>query len=144
MTNNKTYRAAVYLRLSREDGDVADGGKQVSNSIANQKELVMDYILSPTLRSRSYPPIRMTASVALISRDRNSSGCSLISEQQWSNSGTPLMEKRNELSRSCIICSQREPKAWPSMLMEDEVSSNSLLKRVTKHYIVMIERKVAD
>ena len=55
-----------------------------------------------------------------------------------------VLEKRNELSRSCIICSQREPKAWPSMLMEDEVSSNSLLKRVTKHYIVMIERKVVD
>ena len=46
--------------------------------------------------------------------------------------------------REPIICSQREPKAWPSMLMEDEVSSNSLLKRVTKHYIVMIERKVTD
>ena len=46
MTNNKTYHAAVYLRLSREDGDVADGGKQVSNSIANQKELVMDYLKS--------------------------------------------------------------------------------------------------
>lgn len=55
-----------------------------------------------------------------------------------------VLEKRNELSRSCIICSQREPKAWPSMLMEDEVSSNSLLKRVTKHYNVMIERKVVD
>ena len=55
-----------------------------------------------------------------------------------------VLEKRNELSRSCIICSQREPKAWPSMLMEDEVASNSLLKRVTKHYIVMIERKVTD
>lgn len=55
-----------------------------------------------------------------------------------------ILEKRNELSRSCIICSQREPKAWPSMLMEDEVSSNSLLKRVTKHYNVMIERKVSN
>lgn len=55
-----------------------------------------------------------------------------------------VLEKRNELSRSCIICSQREPKAWPSMLMEDEVSSNSLLKRVTKHYNVMIERKIVD
>lgn len=55
-----------------------------------------------------------------------------------------ILEKRNELSRSCIICSQREPKAWPSMLMEDEVASNSLLKRVTKHYNVMIERKVVD
>ncbi|MBQ9179223.1 MAG: ATP-binding protein [Firmicutes bacterium] len=55
-----------------------------------------------------------------------------------------ILERRNELSRSCIICSQREPKSWPSMLMEDEVSSNSLLKRVTKHYNVMIERKVVD
>lgn len=55
-----------------------------------------------------------------------------------------VLEKRNELSRSCIICSQREPKAWPSMLMEDEVSSNSLLKRVTKHYNIMIEHKVVD
>lgn len=55
-----------------------------------------------------------------------------------------VLERRNELSRSCIICSQREPKAWPSMLMEDEVSSNSMLKRVTKHYNVMIERKVVD
>ncbi len=55
-----------------------------------------------------------------------------------------ILERRNELTRSCIICSQREPKAWPSMLMEDEVSSNSILKRVTKHYNVMIEKKVAD
>lgn len=54
-----------------------------------------------------------------------------------------ILEHRNELSRSCIICSQRDPKAWPSMLLEDEVSSNSLLKRVTKHYTVFIERKVA-
>lgn len=54
-----------------------------------------------------------------------------------------VLERRNEMSKSCIICSQREPKAWPSMLMEDEVSSNSILKRVTKHYNVMIERKVS-
>lgn len=43
---SKSFQAAVYLRLSREDGDVAEGGKQVSNSIANQKELVMDYLKS--------------------------------------------------------------------------------------------------
>lgn len=43
---NKTFQAAVYLRLSREDGDVTDGGKQVSNSIANQNELVMDFLKS--------------------------------------------------------------------------------------------------
>lgn len=40
------YHAAVYLRLSREDGDVVSGGKSVSNSISNQKELVMDYLKS--------------------------------------------------------------------------------------------------
>lgn len=55
-----------------------------------------------------------------------------------------ILERRNEMSRSCLICSQREPKVWPSMLMEDEGSSNSMLKRVTRHYSVMIERKVAD
>lgn len=27
----KTYQAAIYLRLSREDGDVTEGSKQVSN-----------------------------------------------------------------------------------------------------------------
>ena len=48
---------------------------------------------------------------------------------------------RNELPRSYIICSQHELKAWPSMLLEDEVSSNSMLKRVTRHYSVMLERK---
>ena len=46
MQNNSTFKAAVYLRLSREDGDVADGAKAVSNSIANQNELVMDYLKS--------------------------------------------------------------------------------------------------
>ena len=43
---SKTYRAAVYLRLSREDGDVAGSSRQSSNSIANQKELVMDFLKS--------------------------------------------------------------------------------------------------
>ena len=55
-----------------------------------------------------------------------------------------VLERRNELSRSCIICSQRDPKAWPSMLMEDKVSSNSMLKRVTKHYNVIIEHKLGN
>lgn len=50
--NEKTFRAAVYLRLSREDGDVTDGGKAVSNSIANQNELVMDYL-------KSHPEIKV-------------------------------------------------------------------------------------
>ena len=49
----KTYQAAIYLRLSREDGDVTEGSKQVSNSIANQKELVMDYL-------KSHPEIQIS------------------------------------------------------------------------------------
>lgn len=52
MNNSKTYNAAVYLRLSREDGDVAEGSKAVSNSIANQEELVRDYL-------KSHPEIRI-------------------------------------------------------------------------------------
>lgn len=49
---DKTFQAAVYLRLSREDGDVTDGGKTVSNSIANQNELVVDYL-------KSHPEIKV-------------------------------------------------------------------------------------
>ena len=46
--NLKAYQAAVYLRLSREDGDAGDGTKPVSNSISNQKALIMDYLESHT------------------------------------------------------------------------------------------------
>ncbi len=42
--NSKIYKAAVYLRLSREDGDVADGGRAVSNSIESQKAVIMDFL----------------------------------------------------------------------------------------------------
>ena len=50
-----------------------------------------------------------------------------------------ILEKRIELSKSTIICSQREPESWKSMIMNDEVSSNAIMKRATKHYIVMIQ-----
>lgn len=50
-----------------------------------------------------------------------------------------LMEKRSEVSRSTIVCSQREPNSWASMILNDEVSANSILKRATKHYTVMIQ-----
>ena len=42
--NSKTYHAAVYLRLSREDGDVAEGSRALSNSISNQRELIKDFL----------------------------------------------------------------------------------------------------
>lgn len=46
--NSGTYQAAIYLRLSREDGDAGDGTKIVSNSISNQKALIMDFLESHT------------------------------------------------------------------------------------------------
>ena len=50
-----------------------------------------------------------------------------------------IMEKRSELSRSTIVCSQREPNSWASMILNDEVSANSILKRATKHYTLVIQ-----
>jgi len=50
-----------------------------------------------------------------------------------------VMEKRSELSRSTIVCSQREPSSWASMILNDEVSANAILKRATKHYTVVIQ-----
>lgn len=41
---NKVYHASIYLRLSKEDGDVTTGSKNESNSISNQKSLIMDYL----------------------------------------------------------------------------------------------------
>ena len=52
-----------------------------------------------------------------------------------------IMEKRSELQQSTIVCSQREPKSWKSMMLNDEVSSNSIMKRATKHFTVVIEMK---
>ena len=46
--NSKTYHAAVYLRLSREDGDVAEGSRALSNSISNQRELIKDFLKDKT------------------------------------------------------------------------------------------------
>ena len=49
-----------------------------------------------------------------------------------------LLERWQELHNSTIICSQREPKSWTSMIYNDEVAANALMKRVTKHYTVVI------
>ena len=40
----KIYHAAIYVRLSKEDGDVSDAFKEESNSISNQKNLVRDFL----------------------------------------------------------------------------------------------------
>ena len=40
----KIYHAAIYVRLSKEDGDVAGASKAESNSISNQRELIRDFL----------------------------------------------------------------------------------------------------
>lgn len=52
-----------------------------------------------------------------------------------------ILEKRCEVQKSTIVCSQREPKSWASMILNDEVSANAIMKRATKHYTVVINTK---
>ena len=40
----RVYKAAIYVRLSKEDGDVADAKKAESNSISNQKSLILNFL----------------------------------------------------------------------------------------------------
>ncbi|MGN1210439.1 MAG: ATP-binding protein [Candidatus Cryptobacteroides sp.] len=49
-----------------------------------------------------------------------------------------ILETRNENKRSTMVCSQRSPDSWTSLILNDEVSSNSVVKRVTKHFTVLI------
>lgn len=63
LSNNlsKTYLCGGYLRLSKEDGDVAGSETLQSNSIENQKEYIEDYIHSkPCLFCRHRRLIRNT------------------------------------------------------------------------------------
>ena len=55
-----------------------------------------------------------------------------------------ILEKRCEINLSTIICSQREPASWSSMILNDEVSANAILKRATKHYTVVIKPNITD
>ena len=42
---DNNYLAAIYLRLSKEDGDLSTaGGKTESNSIANQRKLIEEFL----------------------------------------------------------------------------------------------------
>lgn len=54
---------------------------------------------------------------------------------------TDSKERRSEKQKSTIICSQRTPENWKPMIMNDEISANSIVKRATKHYTVMINRR---
>ena len=40
----KIYHAAIYVRLSKEDGDIVSANKRESNSISNQKDLIKNFL----------------------------------------------------------------------------------------------------
>lgn len=42
--NDKTYHAAIYLRLSQEDGDISVSDKNESNSISTQRDLIHAFL----------------------------------------------------------------------------------------------------
>lgn len=44
MKSNAPYRAAAYVRLSKEDALSSQGKKAESNSISNQKQLILDFV----------------------------------------------------------------------------------------------------
>lgn len=54
-----------------------------------------------------------------------------------------VLETRSENQKSIIVCSQRNPVSWASMMLNDEISANAILKRVTKHYTIVINSKSA-
>ena len=42
---DRDYKAAIYLRLSKEDGDFSFSGEKLeSDSISNQRLLIMDFL----------------------------------------------------------------------------------------------------
>lgn len=49
-----------------------------------------------------------------------------------------VLEKRSEAQRSTVVCSQRDPSSWSSMIMNDPVTADAILKRATRHYTVVI------
>ena len=55
MINKKIYHAAIYVRLSKEDGDAKDAKKAESNSISNQKNLIKDFLKDKEGNRVGYP-----------------------------------------------------------------------------------------
>ena len=47
----KVYHASIYLRLSKEDGDVTSGSKNESNSISNHDVMYRGWITPKNITS---------------------------------------------------------------------------------------------
>lgn len=54
-----------------------------------------------------------------------------------------ILEKSCEIKLSTIIWSQREPASWSAMILNDEVSSNAIMKHATRHNTVGIKTKIS-
>ena len=55
--NNQTFKVAIYIRLSREDGD-----KQESESIGNQRDIIMRYIKENNLPPKFFSQLNTGSS----------------------------------------------------------------------------------
>ena len=49
-----------------------------------------------------------------------------------------MIGDKKRKQKSTIECSLRSPSSWTSMILNDEVSCNSVVKQVTKHFTVLI------
>lgn len=50
-----------------------------------------------------------------------------------------LLERRIERHHSTIVCSQRNPESWPTMMGGDTAMADAILNRVARGYTVVIE-----
>lgn len=55
-----------------------------------------------------------------------------------------LLEKRSEQRKSTIVCSQRAPVSWKAMILNDEVSADFIMKRVTSQNITLLRSTFAN
>lgn len=52
-----------------------------------------------------------------------------------------MLGKRNELRKSIIVCSQRDPDNSEAIILNDEVSANSIMKSATKYCTIKINTR---
>lgn len=79
---NKIYHAVIYVRLSKEDGDVSSSAKLESNSISNQKALILDFLKDKKILKLFQSELMMATQALILS--------ALHSRQCWKTSGVGL------------------------------------------------------
>lgn len=79
---NKIYHAAIYVRLSKEDGDISSSAKLESNSISNQKALILDFLKDKKILKLFQSELMMVTQALIL--------IVLHSRQCWKISGVEL------------------------------------------------------